>query len=70
MGLLDGKEAICFPGFEDQLVGAVVSKDKVVKSGLITTAKAAGVAIQFALQLVEDLKGKKIAEKIAKSIEL
>jgi len=70
MGLLDGKDAICFPGFEDQLIGAVVSKDKVVKSGLITTAKAAGVAIQFALKLVEDLKGKKIAEKIAKSIEL
>ena len=70
MGLLDGKEAICFPGFEDQLIGAVVSKNKVVKSGLITTAKAAGVAIQFALQLVEDLKGKEIAENIAKSIEL
>jgi len=68
MGLLEGKEAICYPGFENQLFGATLSEAKVVKSGTIITAKGAGVAIEFALKLVEELKGKAIAEKIAMSI--
>jgi len=68
LGLLTGKEAICFPGFENQLAGAVLSNEKIVKSGKISTAKGAGVAIQFALKLVEELKGKTIAEKIAMAI--
>lgn len=68
LGLLNGKEAICFPGFENQLAGALLSKDKIVKSGQISTAKAAGVAIQFALKLVEELKGKTLADKIEASI--
>lgn len=68
MGLLDGKEAICYPGFEDQLHGVILSENKIVKSGAIYTAKGAGVAIQFALNLVEELKGKKLAEQIAESI--
>lgn len=66
--LLEGKEAICYPGFEDQLIGATISSDKIVRSDNISTAKGAGVAIQFALKLVEDLKGKAEADRIANSI--
>jgi len=68
MGLLNGKEAICYPNFENQLLGAKISKDKVVKSSTIITAKGAGVAVEFALKLVEELKGKATADKIAESI--
>jgi 4-methyl-5(b-hydroxyethyl)-thiazole monophosphate biosynthesis len=68
LGLLNGKEAICYPGFENQLAGATISKYKIVKSGKIYTAKGAGVAIQFALKLVEELKGKTLADKIEESI--
>ncbi|MDR3651436.1 MAG: DJ-1/PfpI family protein [Paludibacter sp.] len=68
MGLLDGKEAICYPGFENQLVGAILSVNKIAKSGNILTAKGAGVAVQFALKLVEELKGRNIAEKVAQLI--
>ena len=68
MGLLEGKEAICYPSFENQLLGATVSGDKIVKSGSILTAKGAGVAIEFALRLVAEMKGKTIAEDIATSI--
>ncbi len=70
MNLLNGKEAICYPGFEDKLYRAILSKDKVVKSGNISTAKGAGVALKFALKIVEDLKGKEAADKIAESIQL
>lgn len=68
MGLLKGKEAICYPGFENQLIGATISESKVVSSGLIRTAKGAGVAIQFALQLVGELKGEAEATRIANAI--
>jgi 4-methyl-5(b-hydroxyethyl)-thiazole monophosphate biosynthesis len=68
MGLLEGKEAICYPGFENQLLGAKISENKIAKSGTISTAKGAGIAIQFALKLVEEVKGKAEADRIANSI--
>jgi len=68
MGLLRNKEAICYPGFEDKLLNASISINKMVQSGSIFTAKAAGVAIQFALKIVADLKGELVANKIKTSI--
>lgn len=68
MGFLKGKEAICYPGFENLLEGATISKHNVVKDGNIITGKGAGVAVQFALKLVEELKGKDIADKVANEI--
>ncbi len=68
LNLLNGLEAICYPGFENELKGAKLSKEKIVKSGLISTAKGAGVALQFALKIVEDLKGKALSDKIADAI--
>ena len=40
LGLLNGKKATCFPGFEDMLRGAVVCAEGVVTDGLVTTAKS------------------------------
>ncbi|MFZ4726742.1 MAG: DJ-1 family glyoxalase III [Paludibacter sp.] len=68
LGVLEGKEAICYPGFENQLFGATLSENKVVKSGTIITGQGAGVAVDFALKLVEELKGKLVADKIANTI--
>lgn len=68
MGLLKDKEAICYPGFESKLLGATLSAEKVVQSGTIVTAMGAGVAVQFALKLVEIMKGKATADKIEKAI--
>lgn len=68
LGLLKGKEAVCFPGFEETLNGAILSDKKVVQSGNIITGKAAGAAVEFALKLVENLKGKSAAEQVGSSI--
>ena len=68
MGLLNAKEAICYPGFEDQLLGATLSENKIAKADLIYTAMGAGVALQFALKIVEGLKGQCEADRIAKAI--
>lgn len=70
MNLLKGKEAICYPGFESSLNEAHISDSNIVMTESIFTAKAAGVAIQFALSIVENIKGKELADKIARSIFL
>lgn len=70
LGILAGKEAISYPGFESQLKGAVISKSTVVKDENIITGKGPGVAIPFALKIVETLKGKDIADKVADSLML
>lgn len=67
LGLLSGKEAICYPGFEEHLLGAKVSDKTVVNDGKVTTAKGMGVAIEFALTLVKLLKGEKLAEDLRAS---
>ena len=64
MGLLADKEAICYPGFENQLLNATLSTSDSICSGNIFTAKAAGSAMDFALMIVSDLKGKEVAEAI------
>lgn len=65
LGMLDGKRAICYPGFEDKLTGAKVEVDAVVSSdGNVITSKAAGTTFDFAHKLTEVLVGIKIADKI------
>ena len=67
--LLDGKKATCFPGFEDQLYGAVLTGEKVVVADKIITAKGAGAAMEFGLKLAEILCGKARADKLAASMQ-
>ena len=68
LGILKNKNATCFPGFEDELKGANVTGNEVEVDGKIITGKGAGVAVKFALQIVELLKNKKIADKLAEKM--
>jgi 4-methyl-5(b-hydroxyethyl)-thiazole monophosphate biosynthesis len=68
-GLLSGKEATCFPGFEKYLEGAKLSDKKVVTDGNITTAAGAGVAVEFGLKLVEVLSGKEKSDSVRNAIQ-
>ncbi|MCI8387444.1 MAG: DJ-1/PfpI family protein [Clostridiales bacterium] len=69
LGLLRGKEAICFPGFEDKLDGAVISGKSVVRDGKIITAKGMGVALEFGLALVSALVDDATAEQLRASVQ-
>lgn len=69
-GLLDGKTATCFPGFEEELFGAQVSKEFVVKDGNIITAKGMGSAIEFGLQIAELLTNTLEVKKIRASLQI
>ncbi len=67
-GLLNGLEAVCYPGLEDKLTGATVSYSPVVTSGNITTSRGVGTAVDFALELVRLMKGEDEMKRIADSI--
>lgn len=68
--LLNGKKATCFPGFENELLGADVTKDFVVKDGNIITAKGMGSAVEFGLQIAEALTSPLEACKIRASLQI
>ena len=68
MGLLRGKEAICYPGFEERLTGATISKNRVVRDGKILTAAGMGVAVEFGLTIVEEFLGKEKAEELRRGV--
>ncbi len=67
-GLLKGKKAVCYPGCEKQLAGADVGEERVVRDGLLITARGAGCAMDFALELLKVLRGDKEAERVSSSI--
>ncbi len=69
-GLLDGKKATCFPGFEEELFGAEISKDFVVKDGNFITAKGMGSAVEFGLQIAEILTNPLEVKKIRASLQI
>ena len=68
-GILKGKKAICFPGFEDALEGAELFAEPICVDGNIITAKGAGVALEFALTLVACLKGKDAARVLKETMQ-
>lgn len=65
LGILKGKQAVCYPGFEKFLKGAEIMNLPVAESGNVITGRGPGAAIQFALKLVEKLVSAEKAELIA-----
>lgn len=65
LGILNGKQAVCYPGFEKFLKGAEVMNQPVAESGNVITGRGPGAAIQFALKLVEKLVSAEKAGLIA-----
>jgi len=68
LGILKGKKTTCFPGFEDYLEGANHTGAATEVDGNIITGKSAGVALKFALKIVEFFKGKDLADELAKKM--
>lgn len=68
LGLLDGKEATCYPGNEVHLKGARLSEYMVVQDGAFITASGPGVAADFALQIVTYLLGEEKADEVTKAL--
>ena len=68
LGILKGKKACCYPGFEEHLTGAQVVFDQVAQDGNVTTSRGMGTAIPFALSLVSQMVSEEKAQELAQSI--
>lgn len=67
--LLEGKRATAFPGFEKDLIGAKIADDYVCRDDKIITARGAGVAVNFGLEIVSALVSKEKSDEIEKTIQ-
>ena len=66
LGILRGRRATCYPGFEEYLEGAILHTDQsVVVDGNVVTGKGPGLTLDFALQLVEILAGRAKRDEVA-----
>lgn len=67
-GLLNGKKAVCYPGFEQYLEGAILSSnEKIAVDGRIITAKGMGVASELGFELVKILCGSEKSKALRKA---
>ena len=69
MGLLEGKEATCYPGFEDTFKGGKYLKQSVVKCENFITSDGMGSAYKFGFEIAAALFGDDTAEKIKEQIQ-
>ena len=63
-GFLKGKNATCYPGFENELVGADVRYEPVVRDGNIITSRGAGTAHLFAFEILRYFGKEKESEAL------
>lgn len=69
LGLLKGRRAACYPGFEETLLGAVYTEDGVVTDGNITTARGLGYALDLGIELLRLLVNEETAQKVKAEIQ-
>lgn len=67
-GLLEGKTATCYPGFEKKLLGCNTVPEAVVQDGKLVTGRGPGAAMNFALKLVEVLLNAEAAALLAEGM--
>jgi len=68
LGLLQGKTATCYPGWEDKLIGADITDKAVAISENFVTGRGAGVSMDFALALVWEIIGKQEMQALSKKM--
>ena len=69
LGMLKGKKATCFPGFENALDGAEHTGAHTEADDNIITGKGAGCAIEFGYQIVKKAASKEIADKVISDMQ-
>ncbi len=67
-GILEGRKATCYPGFEDQLTGADFVDEMAVVDGNVVTSRGLGTSMEFGFTLLQQLVSKEKAEEIRQQI--
>ena len=70
LGILEGKKATCYPGFEQSLKenGAQYTGDLVTVDGNITTGEGPAAAFPYAYELLSQLVDKNTSDQIAEGM--
>ena len=68
LGILDGKQATCYPGFEQMLTKATYTADLVTVDGQITTAEGPAAAFPYAYELLSQLVDQQTSDQIAEGM--
>lgn len=68
-GLLDGRQATSYPGFLDEFPNVERRDDTVVRDGTLMTSRGPGTAMDFALALVETLRGKDARQQVEAALQ-
>ena len=68
LGITAGKQCTCYPGCESGMGGAIMVQAAAIRDGKLITGTSAGCAVPFGLMLIEALKGKAEADRIADQI--
>lgn len=63
LGILKGKEATCYPGFENELIGAITTGERCVVSDTIITGNGPGAAAKLGFALAAKLQSKQVADQ-------
>lgn len=66
--ILEGKNACCYPGFEEELLGAITNENPVTHDGNTITSRGLGTAINFAAEIIATLLGKEAADHVLESV--
>ena len=69
LGLLQGKQATCYPGFEDTMLGATYTTAKVTVDGHVFTACGPGAAWELGFTFVEHFCGVEKADELRKGMQ-
>lgn len=64
LGILEGRRATCYPGFESHLTGAKIVEDYVVEDNNIITAKGPAAAVDFAFTIAARFVNKDAIMKV------
>ena len=68
-GMLEGRTAVCYDGFEALLTGATVGSGRTETDGNIITACGAGAAIEFGLAVLRATVGEEKANAFGRSMK-
>ena len=68
IGVLDGRRATCYPGFEQLLTKASYTGDLVTVDGNVITAEGPAAAFPFAYELLSQIVSKEVATQVAEGM--
>ena len=71
LGLLEGRHATCFPGFDADFPEGVFSGERtVVVDGNLITASGMALSLPFALAILEEIAGLEAVERVKEGVQL